>query len=186
MLKGIVLFLSLTLSIFAIEEANIQKVLETKIDMTLETLKKDKTNIQKILVELEPLFDFETMAKISLGKNYNNYNKEEIDTYIKAFSLKMKNDLVSKLSLYSNEIVTYQKLIKPKENRIVVNSKIVNDKKEEYTMDFKWFKNDKNEWYIYDIELLGVSVLQTMKVQVEEILQKDKDIKKLIERITSK
>ena len=86
---------------------------------------------------------------------------------------------MEKLDLYTDEKVSIDAVDQPEENRINVVTNLVSkdDKKE---MIYKFYKNGP-KWMVYDVEILGVSIVATYRSQfagilktgtVEDLLQK--------------
>lgn len=181
----ILLFLSIV-SLYAIEEHNIQKVTDTKVRQVLDILK-DKTLSQqqkdaKNVRIIDDIFDFYTMSQISLGKRWKSLSKDEQTQFSKAFEKKIKHSYLDKLRLYNNEKVIIKDLKKVKSNRITLETQVIG-LDDTYKVIYLFYKNTQmNQWYIYDVELVGVSILQTYRKQFSEFLQ-TKTIKQLIQSL---
>lgn len=114
--KIILLWLLSVVSIYAIEEQNIQKVMDSKIRDVLSILK-DKTfsqsrKEQKSIQVIDDVFDYAIMAQISLGKRWNSLTKNEKTQFSNAFERKIKYSYLDKLRLYNNQKVTIKALKK--------------------------------------------------------------------------
>ena len=178
----IVLLLSIV-SLYAVEEQNIQKVTDTKVRQVLNILK-DKTLSQKQKDEknvriIDDIFDFDIMAQISLGKRWKTLSKDEQRRFSKAFEQKIKHSYLDKLRLYNNEKVIINAYKKIKSNRITLETKVIG-LDDTYKVIYLFYKKRQtNQWYIYDVELVGVSIVQTYRKQFSEFLT-TKTIKELI------
>ncbi len=187
MLKKIILLLCLPLiSLYAIEEQNIQKVTDTKVREVLNILK-DKTLSQKQKDEknvriIDDIFDFDIMAQISLGKQWKSLSNSEKVRFSKAFEEKIKHSYLDKLRLYNNEKVIIKNLEKIKSNRITLETQVIG-LDDTYKVIYLFYKKrHTNQWYIYDVELVGVSIIQTYRKQFAEFLT-TKTVKQLIESL---
>jgi len=181
----IVLFLSIV-SLYAIAERDIQKTTDTKVRQVLDILK-DKTLSQqqkdaKNVRIIDDIFDFDIMSQISLGKRWKSLSKDEQAQFSKAFEKKIKHSYLDKLRLYNNEKVIIKDLEKVKSNRITLETQVIG-LDDTYKVIYLFYKNTQtNQWYIYDVELVGVSILQTYRKQFSEFLQ-TKTIKQLIQSL---
>jgi len=181
----ILLFLSIV-SLYAIAEHDIQKTTDTKVRQVLNILK-DKTLSQqqkdaKNVYIIDDIFDFDIMSQISLGTRWKSLSKEEQAQFSKAFEKKIKHSYLDKLRLYNNEKVIIKDLEKVKSNRITLETQVIG-LDDTYKVIYLFYKNSQtNQWYIYDVELVGVSILQTYRKQFSEFLQ-TKTIKQLIESL---
>ena len=90
---------------------------------------------------------------------------------------------MDKLHLYTDEEVVVESAVLEKPGRIHVPCFIVaKDGKTE--MVYKFYKAKSGSWQIYDVEIAGVSIVQTYRAQFAEIL-KSKDVHGLIEKMRS-
>ena len=184
MLKKIILLLLLAaVSLYAVEESNIQKVMDEKVRQVLNNLKnkslsqsqKDQVNVRII----DDVFDYDIMSQISLGKKWKSLTKNEKIEFSKAFEKKIKHSYLDKLRLYNNEKVIIKNLQKVKSNRITLETQVIG-LDDTYKVIYLFYKQKQtNQWYIYDVELVGVSIIQTYRKQFSEFL-KTKSIQQLI------
>lgn len=187
MLQKIILLLFISvISLYGLEEQNIQKTMDSKVRQVLDILKdkslsqqqKDQKNVRII----DDVFDYSTMAKISLGKKWKSLSNSEKSQFTKAFERKIKHSYLDKLRLYNNQTVTIQKLKKVKANRITLETQVIGID-DTYKVIYLFYKNKQNnQWYIYDVELVGVSIIQTYRKQFSEFL-KTKTVNQLIKSL---
>lgn len=196
MIKKILLMCSLlilTQNLMANEQKELeQKFLKKINDVILivenKTFSKDERN-SNIVTTLTTMFDFELMAKLSLGKTWKKLNKEDKLNFVKLYVKRMKRSYSSKIDAYSNEKVEVTKIKQPKANRIaLITNLISNDNKLEIVYKYykpKRQKANKDLWLIYDVEIIGVSILKTDKAQFKEYLQ-TKSISQLMNELNKK
>jgi len=170
-------------STHAVEEKSIKPVMDTKIKQVIQILKNkslsQKQKERKSIRVMDPIFHYPTMAKISLGKKWKTLSKKEKKTFTKSFERKMKYSYIDKLKLYKNQKVVTSKPKKVKKNRITLTTKIIGNN-ETYKIVNSFFKKKKsNQWYIYDVKLAGVSIIQTYRKQFKAFL-KTKSFKQLL------
>ena len=139
---------------------------------------KDQKNVRII----DEVFDYNTMAKISLGKKWKSLSQSEKAQFTKAFERKIKHSYLDKLKLYNNQKVNIKKLKKIKSNRITLETQIIGIDDTYKVIYLFYKKKQNNQWYIYDVELVGVSIIQTYRKQFSEFL-KTKSVKQLIESL---
>jgi len=176
MLKKILLILLLSsISSHAIEEQHIQKVMDNKVRKVLLVLK-DKTlsqkqKEQKSIAVMKNAFDYRTMAQISLGKRWKTLSKKEKKQFSLAFEKKIKHSYVDKLRLYNNQKVILKDVKKIKHNRITLETTIIGHDGTYKVIYLFYKKKSKNQWFIYDVNLVGVSIIQTYRKQFSEFLK---------------
>ena len=183
MLKTILTIFIMSVSAHAITESQIQQVMDKKVHQVLNILKNNSLSqtqkeAQSIKV-IDSVFDYATMAQISLGKKWKSLSKNEKNQFSNAFEKKIKLSYLDKLRLYNNQTVNIEKFKKIKSNRITLETQVIG-KNETYKVVYLFYKNKKNsQWYIYDVELVGVSIIQTYRKQFSEFL-KTKSVTQLI------
>ena len=183
MLKKLLIILVMSISSQAIVESEIQKVMDKKVHQVLNILKdtslSQKQKEKKSVRIMDSAFDYATMAKISLGKKWKTLNSTEKKQFTKAFEKKIKHSYIDKLRLYNNQKVKTKALKKPKSTRITLENEIIG-KTDTYKVIYLFYKNKKkNQWYIYDVKLAGVSIIQTYRKQFSSFL-KTKSFKQLL------
>lgn len=184
--KVIVLLLLSAISVYAIEEQNIKQVMDTKVNKVLNILKDKSLSQQQkekqCIVLIDDVFDYKTMSQISLGKSWNTLAKNEKIQFSKAFEKKIKHSYLDKLRLYHNQKVIIGDLKKVKPNRITFETQVIG-LDDTYRVIYLFYKNTQNnQWYIYDVDLVGVSIIQTYRKQFSEFL-KTKSVKQLVESL---
>lgn len=148
----------------------------------------------KIIESVEELVDFSLMAKLSLGaKRWRQLDGAKQKEYADIFVKRVKKSYLEKLYLYTDEKILVkqgaymtkkvkgvQKIIK---SRIEVPSYIIG-KTDQTELLYKFYKTKQDKWLVYDIEIAGVSIVQTYRAQFAEVL-KGASIDKLIGKLAS-
>ena len=181
-----VFFAAATLS--ADEVSEIQVMTKEKVDLVIQTLKdtslSKKEKKEGILKTIDGLFDFNLMARLSLGKeNWKPLSKSKRKEFSKLFVERLKQSYLDKLDLYTDEEVVVGEAKLTKKNRVEVLTYLItkDDKKE---MTYKLYKSKKKRWMVYDVDVLGVSIVQTYRSQFSGILKKE-SMEQLMERMRS-
>ena len=176
---------------FADEKEDLKEHFLVKVNQLIEIIKeKDhtkETRNEKIRDLIDPMFDFELMAKLSLGKKWLTLNDEDSKRFVKLYVERMKNSYSSKFDAYKDEKVNILEILSPKKSRLVLVTDLVsNGDKLDIVYKFykpKTQKENKDLWLIYDVEIQGVSMLKTDKSQFSEFLQ-TKTIQELMDSMT--
>ncbi len=173
--KSLLVLVLFWLNAAALEQNAIKPVMRQKVDEII-TLINDRnlTKAQrnaKIEQTIDPLFDFTMMAKLSLGKHaWKKASKSQRKAYVKLFERRIKDSYMSKLDMYSNEKIILEAPKKVKK-RIHLNSYIM-QKGEKKEVLYKFYRSKKRGWVIYDVDVLGVSIIQTYRSQFAGVLKK--------------
>ena len=128
---------------------------------------------------MDPIFSYPTMAKISLGKKWKTLTTKDQKAFTKAFEKKMKHSYIDKLRLYNNQKVITSKPKKIKTNRIKLTTKVMGNNETYKIINSFYKKKGSSQWYIYDVNLAGVSIIQTYRKQFAAFL-KTKSFKQLL------
>ena len=186
MLKTIFAILIMSVTSHAIVESQIQNVMDKKVHQVLDILK--DTSLSQIQKEtksikvMDSVFDYTTMSKISLGKKWKTLSATEKKQFTKAFEKKVKHSYMDKLRLYNNQKVITKELKKVKSTRITLENQIIG-KTDNYKVIYLFYKDKKkNQWYIYDVRLVGVSIIQTYRKQFTAFL-KTKSFQELLKSL---
>ena len=181
MLKNIFKFLLvLTLTITyanALQENEIQEQMTKKIDNVLLVLEKKELSLsqkgEEIIKIIDEVFDYELMAKIALGKEtWNNLSVEKQKEFVKIFETKLKNSYVEKLELYNDQKVKILGLKPHNNTRLQLETELIG-KEGSYKINYNFYNKskEKEQWLIYDVDLVGVSIIQTYRQQFSGLLK---------------
>lgn len=186
--KYLLLFITSTLFLFALPKEQIESHMTKNVNDVISILKnkelKKEQKADKIVAIMEPIFDYTLMARLSLGKEWNTLSSSKRVEFTKAFTQALKKSYLNKLDLYTNQEIKILGIKEPKKNRVVLNTQLIGEK-ENFGIDYKFYQKALNEWMIYDINLLDVSIIQTYRQQFAGFL-KDKSFDELLENLNSK
>lgn len=182
---------------FGLELNQIQSTMEQNIQKTLAILQKNATHnpqnskaanaqveriAQEIFAMFDSIFDYKLMAQLSLSQNYKTLTKEQQDQYNQAFEQNLKRSFTDKLRLYKDEEMQVVGGEQTKNNRYNLKTSMVLDGKLNYII-FKFY-DSKGDWRIYDVDILGISVVQTYRSQFNDILT-NADFQTLLAKLQS-
>ena len=165
------------------EAAEITKMAEEKVNNIITYLRdtslEKETRNKQIIAEVNTMFDFQLMAQLSLGKQWKKTKKRQRKEFVKVFVKRIQQSYLEKLDLYTDEEVIIGDAKQTKKKRAVLTTYLVSedDKKE---MIYKFRKHKKRGWLVYDVNILGVSFIQTYRSQFAGVL-KNKTMDELIE-----
>ena len=170
---ALLLTLGTSLLSYADEKAEVLQLAKTRIKAVVDLLgRKDLSKAERkkrIIDTINPIFDFALMAKISLGKkHWAPLSAQERKEFIDLFVLRLQESYLDKLDLYTDEEVVVEEAVTVKK-RIHVKTHLVT-KDDKLEMVYKFYKA-KGSWKIYDVVILGVSVVQTYRSQFRGILK---------------
>ena len=176
LLTFIVLFAVPAAAHAAADRAEAEKVglmLKGKLDTVLELLEdKNLPEVkmkQRIMAVVEPVIDFEIMAKLTLGRaNWGRLSASEQDQFIRLFVEQLKASYLDKTTLYSGQTVRLGKS-RAQAGKIQVPMELETSDKT-VTVLYKFYPKGEN-WKVYDVVINGVSLIKSYRSQFNEILQ---------------
>ena len=177
------LFKILSLVLFVITSANamkqdeIQNIMTKKIDNVLTILEQKNIPFTKkgeqIIKIIDEVFDYELMARIALGKEtWDTLSEQKQKEFTKIFETKLKNSYIEKLELYNDQKVKIIGLNPYKNARLQLETELLG-KEGTYKINYNFYNKSKDseQWLIYDVDLVGVSIIQTYRQQFAGLLK---------------
>lgn len=147
-----------------------------KASLTEEQLDK---KLEEILL---PIFDFTEMSRSSLGANWKKATADQQSEFVKLFSSLLSHSYLAKIRKnIENSEVTFLPSI-PKEDRIVVRTKIATDD-QEIAADYRMYQKD-GKWQIYDVLVENVGLVSNYRNEFSSILARQ-DFPALLDRLRS-
>ena len=154
------------------------EVIKVSADRAIQILKdpqfqakeKKKERIQRLKEIANPLFDFEEMARRSLGPHWRRRSPQEQKEFVKLF-----RDFVEKT--YSNNVDLYagERIVMGKENidndYAQVDSSFVNPKGEEFSVVFR-LRRTEGKWKVYDALVENISIVNNYRSQFDRVISK--------------
>lgn len=184
-IKFILVCLLLKSSLFAIEKSQIQSVMQDGVNSAVAILKDNsiaKDNKPKQIFALfDKHFDYKTMAKLSLAKHFKNLTPDQVSKFNKAYEDHLKKSFIDKLALYTNQEMKVLGINEPNDKRVYLKTEIIGEDKN-YQIDFKFFPQSNADWKIYDVDILGVSLVQTYRSQFGDVVE-NLSFEELIKRL---
>lgn len=120
--------------------------------------------------ELFPYFDFEEMARRSLGVRWKDRTPKERQEFVKLFTELLENSYAGKIEGYKGEKIVFGKeTLDPPYAE--VKTVIVTPHGERFSLNYRLL-SDGGRWRVYDIVIEGVSLVNNYRSQFAGILQK--------------
>jgi phospholipid transport system substrate-binding protein len=161
----------------ALKQDEIKEEMTKKIDAVLVVLQKKELNknqkAAEIIKIIDEVFDYELMARIALGKEtWDTLSPEKQKEFTKVFETKLKNSYTEKLELYNDQKVKILDLKPYNKNRLQLESELLG-KDGVYKINYNFYNKSKDseQWLIYDVDLVGVSIIQTYRQQFAGLLK---------------
>jgi phospholipid transport system substrate-binding protein len=175
----------------ALDESEIDAVMNRDIVKATAILQNKSINdtekSEKIFAIFDSFFDFKQMATICLGKaQWDMLNDAQKDEFITKFVKRLKESYIDKLKLYTDEKITIKNSEKKSAARIQIPMVLSAKDGQSYEILYKFYDTkDSRGWLIYDVDIVGVSIVQTYRSQFDGILKNGsfEDLMKKIDAI---
>jgi len=159
--------------VWADDKGEAEEVVKGKLDAVFTVLEnKDldqqakKRAIDQIVT---PMFDFELMAKLTLGKKYwPDLPREKREKFTERYIELLKTSYLDKLTLYTDEKVIFEPPVEANKKVHIPTELISKDRRT--SILYKLYK-PADGWKVYDLEIQGVSIIRSYRSQFDAILQ---------------
>lgn len=136
-----------------------------------------------ILKMVDEGFNWEEMARRSLGVHWRDRSAAEREEFVKLFSKLLERNYIDKVDSYSGEeIVFLSEMVDG--NYAQVSTNVVTKKNTEIPVNYRLIKKN-GQWRVYDIVIEGVSLVNNYRSQFNSILVQS-SFKELLEKIRAK
>jgi len=166
--------LFLTTNVFAAPTNGVTEEVKKTVDEVVrivsdkEMKKNDQKRRQALKKTISTIFDYNEMAKRSLGKHWNQRSAAERKQFAELFASLLENSYASKIESYNNEKIVYLKETTDSDHA-EVKSKVVTSKRDEFTLDYRML-NQNGKWMVYDVVIEGVSLVSNYRTQFNKII----------------
>ena len=161
-------------------QRSVGEILKILQSAELKVPEKNAVRKQLILSVVTEMFDFQEMAKSSLGKNWSSISTAEQDKFVDLFTRLVEQRYIGKIDAYNNQEVVYKKE-RVQGNKAIIYTDIV-DKDLEIPIDYR-LKEKQGKWLIYDLKIENVSLVANYRRDFDSIIRKEQ-FAGLVEKIT--
>ncbi|HEY1232933.1 MAG TPA: ABC transporter substrate-binding protein [Candidatus Binatia bacterium] len=151
-------------------QSAIEKATAILNDPSLKSDAKKNERIERLRQVIFPKFDFAEMAKRSLGAHWQRRTPSEQQEFVKLFQEMIENSYMSNIDAYNGEKVN---IVGEKQEKdfAQVNTKIVNNKGEEFSVDYRLLLSG-GDWKVYDVVIENISVVNNYRSQFNRVIAK--------------
>jgi len=159
------------------------KIIAIVSDPELKDAERASERNYKIRQAVDERFDWKAISRRALARHWKKRTAEQKREFIDLFGRLLERTYLERVSDYSGEKVTYV------DERVdgkygVVSVKILTAKHDEVAVDYRVRKRGEG-WYVYDVSIEGVSLVNNYRVQFNNIIMKS-SYEGLVERLEAK
>jgi len=130
-----------------------------------------------------PRFDFEEMAKRSLGAEWRRRTPAEQQEFVRLFTALLKDSYVGSIESYHGDKVLYRRESQDG-NYADVGTKMIDKRGQDYSIDYR-LNREGSEWKVYDVIIENISIVNNYRSQFQRILSRS-SFAELLQRIAEK
>jgi phospholipid transport system substrate-binding protein len=146
------------------------KIIAIVTNPDLKSPSKEPERRKLIRKAVDERFDWDEMARRSLGTAWAPRTPEEKKEFVGLYGELLERTYLERVESYSGEKVLYQGE-NIDQDYATVNVKIITEKNTEIPVEYRLRKKG-SDWLVYDISIAGVSLVNNYRVQFSSILAK--------------
>jgi len=127
---------------------------------------------EKIRALIGEFFDFNVLARYTLGKNWKKFKPEQQKEFTALYRTLLETVYMDRILMYTNEKIVFTKeaMLSKKKNRAEVQSKLIRSGTET-PINYRMVLLD-GKWKVYDVVIEGVSMVKNYRSQFKQMLSK--------------
>jgi phospholipid transport system substrate-binding protein len=158
---------------FASPEEEARAVVQDTVDQVLAILGDAALSSQQRLTQLEALalerFDFVTMAKLVLKRDWKKFDEEQRTEFVEAFRTYLSGSYSSRLDRYQQEAVEILgQRVEPRGD-VTVRSVIRGGQGDGVEIAYR-LRNRNDQWRMIDVVIEGISLISNFRSQFGEVI----------------
>jgi len=164
-------------------KATVDKAIVVLKDPRFKPVAKTKERREQLKQILFARFDFNEMARRALGANWRRRTAQEQEEFVRLFTDLLERAYADTIESYTDEKIVYVGE-KQDGNYAEVNSKILTDKGQEFTIDYKT-RVFAGEWKVYDVVVENISMVNNFRSQFNRVIN-NSSYEELVRRLKEK
>ncbi|MFO0690205.1 MAG: ABC transporter substrate-binding protein [Myxococcota bacterium] len=156
----------------ALTEAPRKLIDETAVKIVAILARKDdpaEKRVKEIEAIAYELFDFTTMSKLVLARNWRKLSTEQRTTFVREFKRHLSHTYGTRLDRYDQERVDVYAAQLEQRNDVTVKTRIVGGQFDGAEVSYR-LRKQANDWRIIDVVIEGVSLVSNYRSQFQEVL----------------
>ena len=172
----------------AAEIASAREVIEQTAAAVVAVLKQSELSTEVRRRHIEEIayerFDFNTMSRLVLARNWKRFSEEQKATFVAEFRIYLSRSYGQRLNRYEQEDVAITGERAEARGDVTVLTKIVGGQFDGSQIDYRLRESD-GEWRIIDVVIEGVSLVSNYRSQFKEVIG-NKGPEGLLEQLRAK
>ena len=148
----------------------VDRVLKILKDPTLNSASAKEARRSELSKAILPRFEFEEMAKRSLGAEWRRRTPAEQAEFIRLFTDLLKDSYIETIESYRGDKVIYRRESQDGDYADL-GTKVINERGEEFTIDYR-LHLEGSEWKVYDVIVENISLVNNYRSQFRRVLER--------------
>jgi phospholipid transport system substrate-binding protein len=161
----------------------VRKVIEQALDILKNPSYSKSQKHQMVKNIVDPHFDYQEMAKLSLGATWKGLSGAQQDEFVRLFAELLEASYADKIDKYAQRVkIDYSGEI-PEGNRVEVRTVVLrpNDR---FPLNYRLIQ-EGGTWKVYDVVIEGVSLVSNYRSQFSRIIHQS-SYAELVRRLKTK
>lgn len=163
--------------------AAVDKAVQILKDPKLQSQDKKKERVDRLREALNPIFDYEEMAKRALGSHWRRRTPAEQEEFVKLFRDFLEKIYSDKVDLYGGEKVRFGREMIDKDFA-QVESAVIKPNGEEIAVSYK-LRQMNGQWKVYDVVVENISIVNNYRSQFDRVISSS-SYEELVKRLQEK
>ena len=161
----------------------IEKAVQVLKDAKHQPQDKKNERIDRLREVLNPIFDYDEMAKRALGSHWRRRTPAEQEEFVKLFRDFLERVYSDKIDLYGGEKVLFGREIMDGDFA-QVDSTLIRPKGEEIAVIYK-LRRANGKWKVYDAVVENISIVNNYRSQFDRVISSS-SYEELVKRLQEK
>jgi phospholipid transport system substrate-binding protein len=161
----------------------VDKAVQILKDPKLQSQDKKKERVDRLREALNPIFDYEEMAKRALGSHWRRRTPAEQEEFVKLFRDFLEKIYSDKVDLYGGEKVRFGREMIDKDFA-QVESAVIKPNGEEIAVSYK-LRQMNGQWKVYDVVVENISIVNNYRSQFDRVISSS-SYEELVKRLQEK
>jgi phospholipid transport system substrate-binding protein len=153
-------------------ESVVRETLDAAILVLEDSSFSDDDKIERIEQLAYARFDFRTMARLVLARNWKRFTPEQREAFISEFKRHLSLTYGKTLLNYGDEDIEYKDRRLERNGDVTVQTRIVGSSIEPVVISYR-LRNREDAWGVIDVVVEGVSLVSNFRAQTQEIVSSD-------------
>ena len=149
---------------------SVQNVQSILTDPSLKGEAKAQERRQRLRETIKARFDFQEMAKRSLGPEWQKHSPQERKEFVRSFTALLERAYFDQLESYNGEKVRFLNE-RQDQDFAEVSTQVVNNKSEEFSVNYR-LHDVNGDWRVFDVVIENISLVNNFRSQFSRVLAK--------------